>query len=144
MAKAIEAQPDATQATTAAASAAAPATRIEIPDHTKPAHLVNERTAKDSAAPEDRVTFGRSARQRQLQPKPPRQPIKWEVRHGDDSEIVEALDPDEAWAKFCDARRSYPSPAGRQVRRAQVLETTGRLLETATTATTPAGTSRDL
>jgi hypothetical protein len=142
MAKATESQPDATQATTAAASAASPATKVEIPDHTKPMHLVDGRMAKDSAAPEDRVTFGRSARQRQLRSKPPRQPIKWDVQHGDESEIVEALDPDEAWAKFCDARRSYPSPAGRQVRRAQVLETTGRLLETATTPA--AGTSRDL
>ena len=42
---------------------------------------------------------------------------RFRVRLGDASEVIEARDANEAWAKFCDGRKSWPSPkvAGRTV-----------------------------
>ncbi len=87
-----------------------------IPDHTRPAGA-GKRKPKESAAPEDRSVVGRSARERQLRPLSPPQPVKFEVRYQEKTATVEAIDENEAWAKFCDAEKVYPSPAGRIVRR---------------------------
>lgn len=113
--------PSAAPATAPPASEENPLATIElggvsIPDHTASAKPDGKLvTDHDSAAPASRSNVGRSARARQLRPLPARQPELFRVTHGATAQDVEALDESEAWAKFCDNQKSWPSPAGRTV-----------------------------
>jgi hypothetical protein len=71
------------------------------------------------ASPDGRVAVGQSAFDRQLprNKKPQRELKKYRVTLDGDSREIDALDANEAWAKFCDEKKHWPSPrtSGRTV-----------------------------
>lgn len=80
----------------------------------RPTKHVTEMTALEYAAESQRVA--REAQERQRKNKPARPDRKFAVSAGavaasvDKPEVYEAQTPEEAWAKFCDKNKVYPSP----------------------------------
>lgn len=90
--------------------------KSRIPDHVDAARDPEKEVADlESSHPEARVAVGRTARERQLRRNPERKPANFRVTYQDRSEVIKALDPNEAWAKFCDGQKTWPSPANRVI-----------------------------
>lgn len=68
--------------------------------------------AKDSPFPAARLEVGRSAFERNLPVNRGPAPSikKYRVSVNGKSDVVEAIDERDAWAIYCDAQQSYPSP----------------------------------
>lgn len=76
---------------------------------TEPAPMTKaEALASDK--PEARLQVMRDAWERQNTKNPVRPPKHYSVSFRDKSLTVEARDEAEAWAKFCDAMKDWPSP----------------------------------
>lgn len=91
-------------------------TTSSIPDHTRPGQDKENLPALELASPEARVEVGRSARQRQYQKSPPKSLRDFEVAYNGDKARVKAIDENEAWAIYCDGRKTWPSPIHRTIR----------------------------
>lgn len=77
-----------------------------------------ETPVEASPSPAARAAVARKAAERQRVNSPAKQPTKWSVGtydKPDDLTTVEALDENEAWARYCDGMGKWPSPASRIV-----------------------------
>lgn len=71
---------------------------------------------EDNTAPQARAEVSKTAVQRQLENGPAKATRKFKVEYpGAETAVIEAIDENEAWAKFNDARGAWPGPRLRTV-----------------------------
>lgn len=87
------------------------------PQPSTPENIVPQSSApEDNTAPQARAEVSKTAVERQMETGPAKAVRKFKVEYpGAETAVIEAIDENEAWAKFNDARGAWPGPRLRTV-----------------------------